>query len=47
MPVKKRGQELAIQSLVTRSDPVQESAYLTIIPCLYAFLLLGYGEYDE
>jgi transposase len=40
MPVKKRGLELATQSLVTHGDPVQESAYLSTIPCPYAYQLL-------
>lgn len=47
MPDKKRGLELATQSLVTHSDPAQESAYLSKTPCLYAFRLLDDGEYDE
>lgn len=33
MPVEKHGLGLAIQSLVTHSDPVQENAYLSTTPC--------------
>ena len=36
MPVEKRGQGFATQSLVTHSDPVQESAYLSTTPRPYA-----------